>query len=66
MARFAQAYVRGNTAQFYEAVQAAAPGYNHKKIPKNHAERVVGGARAPFPGERMLAATLQRKPVVSD
>jgi uncharacterized protein (DUF2252 family) len=49
-----------------EAVQARAPGYNNADIPRNHADRVVAGARAltPFLGERMLAAKLLKKPVV--
>jgi uncharacterized protein (DUF2252 family) len=49
-----------------EAVQAKAPGYNNADIPRNHADRVVAGARAltPYLGERMLAAKLQKKPVV--
>jgi uncharacterized protein (DUF2252 family) len=50
-----------------EAVQARAPGYDSADIPRNHADRVVAGARAltPFLGERMLAAKLLKKPVVS-
>lgn len=49
-----------------EAVQARAPGYDNADIPRNHADPVVAGARAltPFLGERMLAAKLQKKPVV--
>lgn len=49
-----------------EAVQAKAPGYDNAAIPRNHADRVVAGARAltPFLGERMLAAKLEKKPVV--
>jgi uncharacterized protein (DUF2252 family) len=49
-----------------EAVRAAAPGYKNSGIPKNHAERVVAGARAlsPFLGERMLATKFAGKPVV--
>jgi uncharacterized protein (DUF2252 family) len=49
-----------------EAVQAAAPGYDNEDIPRNHADRVVAGARAltPYLGERMLAAKFERKPVV--
>jgi len=49
-----------------EAVQARAPGYDNADIPRNHADRVVAGARAltPFLGERMLAAKLLKKPVV--
>jgi uncharacterized protein (DUF2252 family) len=47
-------------------VQARAPGYDNADIPRNHADRVVAGARAltPFIGERMLAAKLLKKPVV--
>jgi len=49
-----------------EAVQARAPGYDNAGVPRNHADRVVAGARAltPFLGERMLAARLLKKPVV--
>jgi uncharacterized protein (DUF2252 family) len=49
-----------------EAVQARAPGYDNVDVPRNHADRVVAGARAltPFLGERMLAAKLQKRPVV--
>ncbi|WP_446744332.1 DUF2252 family protein [Silvibacterium acidisoli] len=56
-----------------EAVDAAAPATDKKALaklgieqPKNFADRVVTGARAlsPFLGERMLAATLLRRPVV--
>jgi uncharacterized protein (DUF2252 family) len=49
-----------------EAVQAKAPGYDNADIPRNHADRVVAGARAltPFLGERMLAARFLKKPVV--
>ena len=60
-----------------EAVQAAAPVASAKAaakrkssgkpaLPQDYAERVVSGARAlsPFLGERMLAATMLRRPVV--
>jgi len=56
-----------------EAVDAAAPAADKALLkrnglvqPENFAERVVAGARAlsPFLGDRMLAATLQRRPVV--
>jgi len=43
-----------------EAIRAAAPSYPEARLPRNHAQRVVSGARqlAPFLGERMLAARL--------
>ena len=53
-----------------EAVKAAAPaakrGTSSLVIPQDFAERVVTGARAlsPFLGQRMMAATLLRRPVV--
>jgi uncharacterized protein (DUF2252 family) len=49
-----------------EGVKAAAPRYQGVSMPRDHAERVVAGARAlsPHLGERMLAATLQGRPVV--
>jgi len=55
-----------------EAVQAAAPASakkvvgKKKNVPLDFAERVVAGAQAlsPFLGQRMLAATLLRRPVV--
>jgi uncharacterized protein (DUF2252 family) len=55
-----------------EAVQAAAPALAKKvagkkeSAPLDFAERVVAGAQAlsPFLGQRMLAATLLRRPVV--
>lgn len=49
-----------------EATAAAAPRSPRAEIFKNHAERVVQGARAlsPFLGKRMSAATLKGKPVV--
>ena len=55
-----------------EAVEAAAPASAKKtvgkkeKAPLDFAERVVAGAQAlsPFLGQRMLAATLLRRPVV--
>lgn len=56
-----------------EAVDAAAPAASRVTLrkagleqPKGYAERVVAGARAlsPFLGERMLPATLLRRPVV--
>jgi uncharacterized protein (DUF2252 family) len=49
-----------------EAVAAAAPGKNTKGIPRDHAERLVAGARAlsPFLGERMTAEKFRGKPVV--
>jgi uncharacterized protein (DUF2252 family) len=56
-----------------EAVDAAAPATDRKVLkklgivqPENFAERVVTGAQAlsPFLGERMLAASIQRRPVV--
>jgi len=55
-----------------EAVQAAAPASARKvagkkdSAPLDFAERVVAGAQAlsPFLGQRMLAATLLRRPVV--
>jgi uncharacterized protein (DUF2252 family) len=49
-----------------EAIHAAAPTVPDVKMPRDHAERVVTGARAlsPFLGERMIAAELMGKPVV--
>jgi uncharacterized protein (DUF2252 family) len=49
-----------------EATSAAAPGYKSSGVPKNHAERLVAGARAlsPFLGERMLATKFSGRPVV--
>jgi len=51
-----------------EAVEAAAPAAakGAPVMPKNFAERVVTGARAlsPFLGQRMIPATLLRRPVV--
>jgi uncharacterized protein (DUF2252 family) len=49
-----------------EATSAAAPGYKNSPIPRNHAERIVQGARAlsPFLGERMVATKFDGKPVV--
>jgi uncharacterized protein (DUF2252 family) len=54
-----------------EAVAAAAPAAMNltaksPKLPDDYAGRVVAGARAlsPYLGERMMAATLLRKPVV--
>ncbi len=55
-----------------EAVQAAAPASAKKVVgekknaPLDFAERVIAGAQAlsPFLGQRMLAATLLRRPVV--
>jgi uncharacterized protein (DUF2252 family) len=54
-----------------EAVDAAAPALKSRSttapiMPKDFAQRVVCGARAlsPYLGDRMLAATLLRKPVV--
>jgi uncharacterized protein (DUF2252 family) len=49
-----------------EAVRAAAPAIEQVKDEEDYAVRVVSGARAlsPFLGERMMAATLLRRPVV--
>jgi uncharacterized protein (DUF2252 family) len=49
-----------------EAVCAAAPRAPRAKMPRNHADRVVEGARhlSPYLGERMMAAQLLGKPVV--
>ena len=49
-----------------EAVPAIAPAAPGARMPRDHAERVVAGARAlsPHLGERMLAARLLGKPVV--
>ena len=49
-----------------EATLAAAPSAKGAKMPKGYADRVVAGASAlsPFLGERMLAATICRRPVV--
>jgi uncharacterized protein (DUF2252 family) len=48
-----------------QAVPAAAPAYTASGMPKNHATRVVDGARhlSPHLGDRMLAADLLGKPV---
>jgi uncharacterized protein (DUF2252 family) len=48
-----------------EAVPAAAPAYKDSRMPKDHAMRVVDGARhlSPHLGDRMLAAELLGKPV---
>ncbi len=49
-----------------EATAAAAPHSTAVKMPKDHAQRVVAGAKAlsPFLGERMVATTLAGRPVV--
>lgn len=49
-----------------EATVAAAPYSKGAKMPRNNAERVVTGATAlsPFLGERMVAVSIARKPVV--
>jgi len=49
-----------------EAVPAAAPSAKRFRAKEDFATRVVSGARAlsPYLGERMLAATLLRRPVV--
>ena len=49
-----------------EAVKAAAPRAPKARMPRDHARRVVEGARhlSPYLGERMLAAELLEKPVV--
>ena len=49
-----------------EAVCAAAPRAPRAKMPRDHADRVVEGARhlSPYLGERMIAAKLLGKPVV--
>ncbi len=49
-----------------EAVKAAAPSSKSLEEKEDYAVRVVSGARAlsPYLGERMLAATLLRRPVV--
>lgn len=49
-----------------EAVPAVAPKARGSRMPADHAERVVAGARALSPnlGERMLAARLLGKPIV--
>jgi uncharacterized protein (DUF2252 family) len=48
-----------------EAVAPAAPRYARAKMPRDHAQRVVEGARqlAPFLGARMLAASLAGRSV---
>ena len=48
-----------------QAVPAAAPAYKDSRMPKDHAARVVDGARhlSPHLGDRMLAAELMGKPV---
>lgn len=49
-----------------EATAAAAPRSPRSAAYKNHAERVVTGARAlsPFLGNRMIAATVGKRPVI--
>ena len=49
-----------------EATAAAAPRAKHAQVYQNHAERVVTGARAlsPFLGNRMVAASLNKTPVI--
>lgn len=49
-----------------EAVETVAPAAPRAKMPKDHAQRVVTGARALSPnlGERMLATHVLGKPVV--
>lgn len=49
-----------------EAVKAAAPRSDKGRMPADHAERVVLGARklSPFLGQRMLAAHFLERPVV--
>ena len=48
-----------------QAVPAAAPAYKDARMPKDHAMRVVDGARhlSPHLGDRMLAAELLDRPV---
>ena len=48
-----------------QAVPAAAPAYRDARMPRDHAMRVVDGARhlSPHLGDRMLAAELLDKPV---
>ena len=48
-----------------EAVPAAAPAYKDARLPRDHAMRVVDGARhlSPHLGDRMLAADLMGRPV---
>jgi len=50
-----------------EAVAAAAPAAPDADMPKDHARRVVAGARALSPnlGERMLATTVLGRPMVA-
>lgn len=49
-----------------EALRAAAPRAKNVSMPRDHAKRVVTGAKALSPqlGDRMLATTLQDTPVV--
>ena len=49
-----------------EAVKAAAPHSRDASMPRDHAKRVVTGARAlsPYLGERMLPVKLLNRPVV--
>lgn len=49
-----------------EALRAAAPRAKNVSMPKDHAKRVVAGAKALSPqlGDRMLATTLRDTPVV--
>ena len=49
-----------------EGVPAAAPAAPDAAMPESHAERVVCGARAfsPYLGQRMLAASLLKRPVI--
>ncbi|TPM95045.1 DUF2252 domain-containing protein [Mesorhizobium sp. B2-1-3A] len=48
-----------------EATAAAAPAAPHTSMPKNHAERVIAGAKAISPnlGDRMACGLLDGKPV---
>ena len=48
-----------------EAIASAAPSSDEAKMPEDHAQRVVEGARhiSPFLGERMWATNLLQRPV---
>ncbi len=49
-----------------EAARPCAPRYPHTGIPRDDARRVIQGARhlAPYLGQRMLAESLQERPMV--
>jgi uncharacterized protein (DUF2252 family) len=49
-----------------EAVESATPGKRAKEMPRDHAQRLVAGARAlsPYLGERMVPAKFLGRPIV--